>query len=106
MAANPGYTADELAFQLQDSGAKALVTQLAQLDIALEACKKVGIPRDRVILIGDEKDKKGVFKHFTSIRNISGTQRYRRTKVNPAKDLAFLVYSSGKFFAGLLRSKC
>ncbi|KXL50427.1 hypothetical protein M433DRAFT_151218 [Acidomyces richmondensis BFW] len=93
--ANPGYTADELAFQLQDSGAKALVTQLAQLDIALEACKKVGIPRDRVILIGDEKDKKGVFKHFTSIRNISGTQRYRRTKVNPAKDLAFLVYSSG-----------
>jgi len=93
--ANPGYTADELAFQLKDSGAKALVTQLPQLDVALDACKKVGIPNDRVILMGDEKDKKGNFKHFTSIRNISGTQRYRRTKIDPAKDLAFLVYSSG-----------
>jgi len=92
--ANPGYTADELAFQLKDSGAQALVTQLPQLKTALEACKKVGMPEDRIILMGD-KDNEGRFKHFTSVRNISGTQRYRRTKVDPANDLAFLVYSSG-----------
>lgn len=94
--ANPGYTADELAFQLKDSGAKALATQLAQLDIAKQAAKKVGIPEDRICLIGDEKDPAGRIKHFSSVRNISGTQRFRRAKVNPDRDLAFLVYSSGR----------
>ena len=93
--ANPGYTVDELAFQLKDSGAKALITQVAHLDIAIKAAKEVGIQEDRIALIGDEKDSGGKIKHFTSIRNISGTQRYRRAKVDPDNDLAFLVYSSG-----------
>ncbi|KAK4546171.1 hypothetical protein LTR36_002308 [Oleoguttula mirabilis] len=92
--ANPGYTVDELAFQLVDSGAKALVTQVPQLEVALQACQKAGIPQDRICLIGDQRAD-GKFKHFTNVRNISGTQRYRRAKVDPEKDLAFLVYSSG-----------
>ena len=92
---NPGYTVDELAFQLKDSGAKALVTQVSQLEIALKACKKIGLPEDRICLIGDERDAQGRFKHFTSVRSTSGTSRYRRAKVDPANDLAFLVYSSG-----------
>ena len=93
--ANPGYSADELAFQLKDSGAKVLVTQLPVLEIARKAAQKVGIPDDHIILIGDKKDPEGKFKHFTSVRNISGTQRYRKAKIDPANDLAFLVYSSG-----------
>jgi 4-coumarate--CoA ligase len=94
--ANPGYTAEELAFQLKDSGAKALVTQVPYLKEAQAACKKAGIPADRIILVGDERDKSSKFKHFSSIRNTSGATRYRRSKAqNPKKDLAFLVYSSG-----------
>lgn len=93
--ANPGYTVDELAFQLQDAGAKALVTQKAFLNVAREAAKKVGLPEDRIILMGDARDDTMKFKHFTSIRNTSGATRYRRTKLYPDKDLAFLVYSSG-----------
>jgi 4-coumarate--CoA ligase len=93
--ANPAYTADELAFQLKDSGAKALVTQKPLLDVARKAAKMVGMDEEMIILIGDDKDETVRFKHFTSIRNIAGTSRYRRTKVNPDKDLAFLVYSSG-----------
>lgn len=94
--ANPGYTVAELTYQLKDSGAKAIVTQVPYLKNAQEAAKNVGIAEDRIILIGDERDSSGRFKHFTSVRNISGTQRYRRVKIaNPAKDLAFLVYSSG-----------
>ena len=93
--ANPGYTVEELAFQLKDSGAKALCTQKAFLAIALEAAKQAGISEDRIILMGDEKDQSGKYKHFSSVRNIAGTNRYRRTKANPSKDLAFLVYSSG-----------
>ncbi|CZT08566.1 probable 4-coumarate-CoA ligase 2 [Rhynchosporium graminicola] len=93
--ANPGYTADELAFQLKDSRAKALATQKPFLEIAQEACKKAGIDEDRIILIGDEKDETAKFKHFTNIRNISGATRFRKAKIDPKKDLAFLVYSSG-----------
>lgn len=93
--ANPGYTADELAFQLKDAGAKALVTQKSCLGVAQEAAKQAGVPLDRIILIGDERDAENEVKHFTSIRNTSGTTRYRRVKLNPKKDLAFLAYSSG-----------
>ena len=94
--ANPGYTVDELAFQLKDSGAKALVTQVPQLEIALAAANRAGIPGNRIILIGDERDSDRRFKHFTSVRSISSTARYWRTKItNPDKELAFLVYSSG-----------
>lgn len=93
--ANPGYTAEELAFQLKDCGAKALVTQKPFLKTAIEACKRVGIDEDRIILMGDGRDETTRFKHFTSIRNLAGTSRYRKAKIDPQKDLAFLVYSSG-----------
>lgn len=93
--ANPGYTVDELAFQLKDASAKALVTQKPFLNVAREAAKMVGLSEDRIILMGDARDEAMRFKHFTSIRNTSGATRYRRTKLNPDKDLAFLVYSSG-----------
>lgn len=93
--ANPAYTAKELAHQLKDSGAKAIVTQVSLLPVAREAAKHAAIPEDRIILLGDQRDPEAKLKHFTSIRNISGATRYRRTKVDPAKDLSFLVYSSG-----------
>lgn len=93
--ANPGYTADELAFQLKDSGAKALVTQFPLLKNALAAAQKAGIPKDRVILMGDQRDPEGTFKHFTSFNDTSQEARHRRANVDPDKDLAFLVYSSG-----------
>lgn len=93
--ANPGYTAQELAFQLKDSGAKALATQKPFLKVAVEAATQAGIPEDRIILIGDEKDESTRIKHFSSIRNLANTNFLRRTKAHPKNDLAFLVYSSG-----------
>ncbi|KAF1920035.1 4-coumarate-CoA ligase-like protein [Ampelomyces quisqualis] len=94
--ANPNYTVDELAFQLKDSGARAIVTQLPFIENAQEAAKKAGIPLDKVILMGDRRDPSHNLKHFTSIINTAGSAKYRRTKArNPAEDLAFLVYSSG-----------
>ncbi|KAL3475811.1 hypothetical protein BJX99DRAFT_228993 [Aspergillus californicus] len=92
---NPGYTVEELAFQLRDSGAKAIVTQLPVLPVARAAAKQVGLSDDCIILIGDQRDPEAKVKHFTSVRNISGATRYRRSKINPEKDLSFLVYSSG-----------
>lgn len=94
--ANPGYTVEELSFQLKDSGARALVTQYPLLDVARKAAKIAGIAEDRIILMGDERDKTMKFKHFSNIRNTSGATRYRRSKAkDPSKDIAFLVYSSG-----------
>ncbi|KKZ65809.1 hypothetical protein EMCG_01194 [[Emmonsia] crescens] len=93
--ANPTYTVEELAFQLQGTKAKALVTQFALLPTATAAAKLAGIPENRIILLGDERDPSAKFKHFTSIRNISKATRFRKTRIDPAKDLAFLSFSSG-----------
>jgi 4-coumarate--CoA ligase len=93
--ANPAYTAEELAYQLKDAGAKALVTQLDFLPIAIKAAELAGLDKEMIWLIGDKKTTDASFKHFTSIRNISGAIRYRKAKIDATKDLAFLVYSSG-----------
>ncbi|KAI8938846.1 hypothetical protein NX059_004708 [Plenodomus lindquistii] len=92
--ANPGYSADELAYQLENSGAKGLVTTKQFLETALVAARKVGIKDDRVILLGKEKDDSQRVKHWTNIRKTSGALRYRRKKAKP-EDLSFLAYSSG-----------
>jgi 4-coumarate--CoA ligase len=91
--ANPAYTADELAFQLRDAGAKGLVTQVSYLETAKKAAQKVGLSEDKIILIGSTKHH--TLKHFTSMANTAGASKYQRTKIDPKKDLAFLVYSSG-----------
>jgi 4-coumarate--CoA ligase len=92
--ANPAYTADELAAQMRDSGAKALVTQKALLGVAQEAAAKAGLRPDRIILLGDGKDETGHFKHFSEISAAGGLFSPSKTKVDPREDLAFLVYSS------------
>ncbi|KAH6660162.1 hypothetical protein BKA67DRAFT_530278 [Truncatella angustata] len=92
--ANPTYTVKELAFQLKDSNVSGVATQLPLLPVVLEAAKQIGLPEDRIILLGDAKDPTGKFKHFTELKDTSLLGQ-RRTKVNPQKDLAFLVYSSG-----------
>ena len=93
--ANPTYTANELAFQMKDSQVKGMATQLALLPTALEAAKQIGIPEDRIILIGHDKDPNNKFKHFTQLKSTSLLSFFHQTRVDPKKDLAFLVYSSG-----------
>lgn len=72
-----------------------MVTQKPFLKVAYEAAKRVGISEERIIVIGDERDEAGKFKHFTDIKDRSVMMNCKRTKVDPKKDLAFLVYSSG-----------
>ncbi|EXJ89381.1 hypothetical protein A1O3_02448 [Capronia epimyces CBS 606.96] len=93
--ANPGYSVDELAFQLTNSGSKAIVTTIDFLATALKAAKRSNIPEDRVILLGTGRDPAHRIKHWTDIRKTSGSSRYLRRKLDPDNDLAFLVYSSG-----------
>lgn len=47
-AANPSFTARELAFQLKDSGAAYLLVAEASLDTALDAARVAGLDTDRI----------------------------------------------------------
>ncbi|KAI9808311.1 MAG: hypothetical protein M1825_004768 [Sarcosagium campestre] len=99
--ANPGYTIQELAFQLRDSGAKALITQQAHLSNALEAAKEANIPSDRIVIIGD--DGEGDAQHFFDfIKPVDYAsplppeiEVLGKAHIDPGRDVAFLVYSSG-----------
>lgn len=92
--ANPTYTVKELAFQMKDSGVKGIVTQLALLPVVLDAAKQIGIPEDRILLLGDRRDPRNRFKHFTELRDTSIFGQ-SKPKVDPQSDHAFIVYSSG-----------
>lgn len=93
---NPAYSADELTFQLTNSGSKAIATTKSCLKNALKAAEKAGIPKNRVLLLGEDvtSGEPGV-GHWTNVRKTSGALRYSRKKPHPDNDLAFLVYSSG-----------
>ncbi|GAB0134331.1 hypothetical protein EsDP_00002708 [Epichloe bromicola] len=93
--ANPTYTVDELARQLTDSKTTALVTQKPFLKTAVDAAQKAGIPLDRVILMGVEKDESGQHKHWRDVTAKSAWFQPKKTALDPKKDLAYLVYSSG-----------
>jgi 4-coumarate--CoA ligase len=89
---NNMYTVGELVSQLKSSGAKALVTHVACVEVAQEAALIVGLPLGRIILAGPN-DPSQRFKHFTDIH--SSARDVQRLKLDPKNDLAYLVYSSG-----------
>ncbi len=79
MTVNPLYTANELAHQLKDSGARILLTVEPLLETAREAAAEAGVEdvvADAAELIGDPADAPDV-------------------EIDPANDLAVLPYSSG-----------
>lgn len=51
--ANPTYVAKEVAYQLENSGAKFLICSDASIDIGLEAAELVGMRKERVFVFDD-----------------------------------------------------
>ncbi len=84
--ANPLYTADELAYQLKDSGAKFLVTVGSLLEKALPAAAKAGV--QEVFVIGEGEGA----TPFTALLSDAEPPQ---VAIDPQNDLVVLPYSSG-----------
>src|SRR5262245_56902397 len=84
---NSLYTADEVAFQLADAGARFILTIRAFMDRAGEAATKAGI--DEVFVLG-EADGATPFADL-----LVSDEEPPEVAVDPGTDLAVLPYSSG-----------
>lgn len=98
--ANAAYSAPELAHQLRSSGAKALFVGGPQLQIALEAAATVGLPKDKIWLMGMPgfETVDGLVTVEELIGEGAGApplRPLRWTKGQAARQTAFLSYSSG-----------
>jgi acyl-CoA synthetase (AMP-forming)/AMP-acid ligase II len=91
--ANPTYTADELKYQISDSGAKALVVHTSLLDTAIAAAKRVDFPVAHMLVVGPDSPE-AELQHVESML-AGGAIGATRPKIDPAVDMAFLIYSSG-----------
>lgn len=103
-AANPAYTSREVAFQLQNSGARFLICSSAAINTGLEGAKEAKLPKDCVFVIDDGYDTfdgrgKGVkgCQHWSKlIANPEEGKKFRwHTGAHYAHDTMALNYSSG-----------
>ncbi|MDX6582954.1 MAG: hypothetical protein QOI10_2138 [Solirubrobacterales bacterium] len=88
MTVNPLYTANELAHQLADSGARMLLTAPAFLETALEAAARSGISDEVYVLGGAEGARP-----FEEL--LGDPDAAPAVEIDPGADIAVLPYSSG-----------
>jgi acyl-CoA synthetase (AMP-forming)/AMP-acid ligase II len=84
---NPLYTANEVAHQLEDSGARMLVTVPPFLEAAKEAAGRLGI--EEVFVVGEAE----AATPFTEL--LGDPDAAPELDIDPDSDLAVLPYSSG-----------
>ncbi|HEX8647103.1 MAG TPA: 4-coumarate--CoA ligase family protein [Thermoleophilaceae bacterium] len=84
---NPLYTANEVAHQLEDSGARYLVTVGPMLEVARAAAEQAGI--EEVFVVGEGEGA-------TPLTELMGDPSQAPSpRIDPDGDLAVLPYSSG-----------
>lgn len=87
------FTAKELAFQMENCGAKGIIADPSNLSVVEEAARLVGLPKSRILLFGKAGHGHQRYQHFSQLKTTSRVGL--RPAINPSKDLAALVYSSG-----------
>eukprot|EP00731_Ephydatia_muelleri_P025132 Em0017g215a len=90
---NPAYTAEELAYQFKNSGAKYVATMAAFLPSVKKAIDLAGIPVS-VIVVDDHSVLEHGYVSYQSLVTDSGS-RFVGHKVDAKNDVAMLPYSSG-----------
>jgi acyl-CoA synthetase (AMP-forming)/AMP-acid ligase II len=104
---NPSYSMRELSHMLKSSGSVLLLAHSSVLETALAAAEDVGLPRSRIILMDDARDK-----GFVSVAQIIA-EGYNMTDDQCGGPVVFtekeikgdpilLPYSSGVFFCLLV----
>ncbi|OMJ20249.1 4-coumarate-CoA ligase 1 [Smittium culicis] len=100
--ANPSYTPRELAFQLKDSNAKAVVTQSELAEATREAIKisKLNIPDENIIIIDikapNSRNIRSAHIHIENFYSNLPFDVYKITsKAEAENKIAVLPYSSG-----------
>lgn len=90
-------TAQELAFQLKNVGAKGVVVDSLNLETAREAAGLIGMPENRILRYGNNEQRipqeQSSCKHFSDLRSLRPIRS--RKHIDPANDIAIIVYSSG-----------
>ncbi|KAF2774288.1 acetyl-CoA synthetase-like protein [Teratosphaeria nubilosa] len=82
--ANPTYVARELAYQMQDSGAKFLITSEASIATALEAVDSIKFPRDNVFVFDS-----GFATFDGQGRSVSGIAHWSTLLASPQESADF-----------------
>jgi acyl-CoA synthetase (AMP-forming)/AMP-acid ligase II len=103
--ANAAYSADELAYQLKNCGAKALFTCVPLLETACKAAKNSGIPDNRIYILdlpkqatggkGAPSGMKTVDDFINEGKKLGELEPLNWAPGDGAKKTAFLCYSSG-----------
>ena len=100
--ANPTYVAREVAYQLEDSGAKFMLVAPASLDVGLEAASQVGLSESNVFTFdwsaSGETSQHGI-RHWSTLLASSGEAQGFEwsscTKPKERNQTVVLNYSSG-----------
>ncbi len=90
---NALFTANEIAKQLTDSGAKMLITISPMATQALEAADTVGIPKGNVIILDGEGE--AASGHPNAVDLLGPNLPAPDVSFDPATHIAVLPYSSG-----------
>ncbi|KAF9906980.1 hypothetical protein BX616_000556 [Lobosporangium transversale] len=96
---NPGYTANELAYHLEDSGASIIVTHPELLPVAIEGAKKVGLPLSKIFLYGNKevdgfKPYSATFPPENTVEDLLAPVAELKGK-DATETIALICYSSG-----------
>ncbi|RBR22330.1 uncharacterized protein FIESC28_04524 [Fusarium coffeatum] len=100
--ANAAYSVDELTYQLKASGAKAMFTCTPLLEVALKACKNVGISEESIFLFDIPRADPVSKFPYASLEDLikEGSQlaeieELQWVQGQGARQTAFLCFSSG-----------
>ncbi|KAG8695152.1 hypothetical protein FRC08_008005 [Ceratobasidium sp. 394] len=100
--ANPGYTEDELVYQLEATKAKLLFVHPGSLKTALGAAKKFGLSTERIVLLKEAKPTVNITK-FVNIdtlvqEGLTSLVYFKEKRLAPGENktkIAFYSFSSG-----------
>ncbi|KAI8388050.1 uncharacterized protein BYT42DRAFT_558759 [Radiomyces spectabilis] len=92
--ANPAYNVDELVHQLEDTKSKVLIAHPSNLDRALAAAQRVGLPKDRVYVFGDVPVE-GVLPYASELLGHRLVDIEHMSLQEARETVAYLAYSSG-----------